>query len=118
MLSLLDFTYMLRKKRLVHVAQIGDFTIGPCGEFFGVNAATPVNTYNSKSHAIVYRIGFNSSTTRDGRHACCQANKARLSCGCQKLSAGKAAHLTHLQKVLALRPWALISQRRAESGST
>src|SRR5262245_51354279 len=109
MLSPLDFTHVLRKKGLIDVAQIGDFAVRASCKFFGVNTAASVNTYNSKPHAIIYCIGFNAATTRDGRHACRQANNAGLSRGRQKLSAGKAAHLTHLQEVLlTLRLSALI----------
>jgi hypothetical protein len=94
---------MLREKGFIHIAQVGDFAVRPCGEFFGVNATAPMKAYNRKSHTIVRRVGFNQSTTRDRRDACRQTNNAGLSCGRQKLSAGNAAHLTHLQKVLLAR---------------
>ena len=58
MLNLLDFAHILREQRFIHVAQIGDFAVRPCREFFGMIAAATVNADNGKSHAIACRLGF------------------------------------------------------------
>ena len=58
LLNLFDFGHILRKQRLVHVAQINDFAVWPSRKFFGEMAAATAKADNGQPHAIVCRVGL------------------------------------------------------------